>query len=220
VKIKEFIPDYMKNLIRKAFYKIKYPTLKCSSGVRLGNNNVFEEGVKLNRNVSVSNSFIGKYTYIADRTHLNNTEIGRFCSIGPEVLCGLGIHPTHIVSTHPSFFSIRGQSQIIFTNQNYFEETKRTVIGNDVWIGARVTILDGVKIGDGAVIGAGSVVTKDVPPYAIVVGSPARVIRYRFDNYIIEKLLSIQWWNWPLDKIKKEADLFLDTSEFIKKFYK
>jgi serine acetyltransferase len=96
------------------------------------------------------------------------------------------------------------------------------IIGNDVWIGAKSTIMSGVKIGDGAVIGSGSVVAKDVPPYAIVVGNPAKVIKYRFDEQQIENLLEIAWWNWPEHKIKEEAMLLWskDINYFIDKHKK
>ncbi len=129
-----------------------------------------------------------------DRSHL---KIGKFCALSQEIIILLdaehrpdwattytfqGIWPDHVQEGHPG---TKGD----------------VVIGNDVWIGYQAMILSGVTIGDGAVIGARAVVTKDVPPYAIVVGSPARVIRYRFSPSIIERLLKIQWWNWPLERI-------------------
>jgi len=217
MSIKNLVPLNVKNSIRKIYYQRKYSSLKILSNVVLGNNNTFEEGVTLNDSVNVSKTSIGKYTYIAPRTHINRTKIGRYCSIGPEVLCGLGVHPTSLVSTHPSFFSTKGQSQIVFADSNYFDEVKETILGNDVWVGARVTILDGLTIGDGAIIGAGSIVTKDVPPYAIVVGNPAKIIKYRFENEIIEKLLEIKWWTWEVEKIEKNKELFLDVDSFVRK---
>jgi acetyltransferase-like isoleucine patch superfamily enzyme len=94
------------------------------------------------------------------------------------------------------------------------------VIGNDVWVGAGAIILSGVSIGDGAIVAAGAVVTKDVPPYAIVGGNPAKLIRYRFSEDQIAKLLSISWWNWSEDKIKANLDSFYGTTEdFIRKFW-
>ena len=92
------------------------------------------------------------------------------------------------------------------------------VIGNDVWIGARATILSGVTVGDGAVIGAGALVAKDVPPYAIVGGVPARLIKYRFSSEIINELLEIKWWDWDSKKLTQNIDdFYLDVEEFIKK---
>ena len=93
-------------------------------------------------------------------------------------------------------------------------------IGNDCWIGANVTLMSGIRIGNGALIGANSVVAKDVPPYAIVVGNPARVIKYRFDKKQVQKLLEIEWWNWDINKVKKYIEWFKkDINEFIEKFY-
>lgn len=138
---------------------------------------------------------LGDYSYIATNSNVNYCTIGKFCSIGPNFCCGLGLHPTNGISTHPMFYSTAKQNGMMLVDKNTFEETKHTTIGNDVFIGANVTILDGVTIGDGAVIGAGAVVTNDIPPYAVAVGVPAEVKKYRFDEKTIQKLLASQWWN-------------------------
>lgn len=140
------------------------------------------------------------YSYFARNAYANNLVVGKFCSIGPNFCCGLGIHPTNLVSTSPYFY--RGK----------IEEYKQTTIGNDVFIGANVTILDGITIADGAVIGAGAVVTRDIPPYAIAVGVPAKVVKYRFDEDTIQRLLAEQWWNGTADDIRKFMDK--TSSEF------
>lgn len=144
---------------------------------------------------------LGSFSYIAERSQVSYTQIGRFCSVGPEFLCGYGDHPLEFVSTSPVFYSTRGQCGTTFSDKNAFPEHKETEIGHDVWIGARVFVRSGMKIGDGAIIAAGAAVVTDVPDYALVGGVPAKIIRYRFDEPTIKELLQLRWWNWP------EADL-------------
>jgi len=158
---------------------------------------------------------LGEYSYIARNADITNTEIGRFCSIGPNFCCGLGIHPTNGISTSPTFYSTARQNGVTFVAENKVVESKRIIIGNDVFIGANVTVLDGVTIGNGAVIGAGAVVTKDIPPYAIAVGVPAKILKYRFDSDQIEKLLKLEWWNFEGEKLKEVEKYFFDVEEFI-----
>ena len=158
---------------------------------------------------------LGDYSYIAKNSRISNTKFGKFCSIGPNFCCGLGIHPTNGISTAPMFYSVTKQNGITLTKENKIEETKQTVIGNDVFIGANVTVLDGVTIGDGAVIGAGAVVVNDIPDYAVAVGVPAKVVKYRFEKDKIEKLLQIRWWNWELSKLQSIENDFFDLDNFI-----
>lgn len=158
---------------------------------------------------------IGDYTYIATNAHISKTVIGRFCSIGPNLLCGWGIHPTGGISTHPMFYSTMEQNGMTLSETNKVEERKEITIGNDVFIGANVTILDGINIGDGAVIGAGAVVSKDIPPYAIAVGCPIRIINYRFSEEIIDKLKEIKWWDFDEKKLKEVESLEFELEKFI-----
>lgn len=143
--------------------------------------------------INFSRATIGKGSYVARNTCISDTNIGKYCSIGPNLLCGWGIHPLNGISTAPCFYSTRKQNGMTYSSTDKIEERKTITIGNDVFIGMNVTILDGVTIGNGAVIGAGAVVTKDIPPYAIAVGVPAKVVKYRFSTEIIEKLEQIQW---------------------------
>lgn len=138
---------------------------------------------------------IGNYTYISRHSLIQNTQIGNYCSISHEFLCGLGAHPLNLFSTSPLFYKKKNcfRQEIIHQDID-FEEYKKVIIGNDVWIGARVTIMDGVKIGNGSVIASGAVVTKDVPPYAIVGGVPAKIIKYRAATEEIAKYTNSNWW--------------------------
>ncbi len=168
----------------------------------------------------ISDSKIGDYTYIAMNSCISMAEIGKFCSIGPFFLCGYGIHPTNGLSTSPMFYSPLKQNGFSFCDIAKIEERKKIVIGNDVFIGANVTVLDGVTIGDGAIIGAGAVVSKDIPPYAIAVGCPIKVIRKRFSDEIVEKLLRIKWWDFPYEQLKDIEQMFFDVDDFILKYSK
>lgn len=163
------------------------------------------------------NSSLGDFSYLSKGASVVNTEIGKFCSIGPEVKCGLGKHPVSaFVSSHPAFYSLGNQAGHTFVLEAAFRETSPITIGNDVWIGARAMILDGVSIGDGVIVAAGAVVTSDVPPYAVVGGVPARLIRRRFESVVVEQLLKTKWWDWEEDRISKAAPLFRDVEAFLR----
>lgn len=157
---------------------------------------VFNEYNRLYPGSCVSNTTVGRFTYIAGAT-IGNAKLGAFCSIGEALIGGLGTHPVDMLSTHPSFYSNRAQAGRCFADKQYVEEVSTTIIGNDVWIGAHATVLDGVSVGDGAIIAAGAVVNRDIPPYAIVGGVPAKIIRFRFSDEVIQILLDWKWWNLP-----------------------
>lgn len=159
---------------------------------------------------------LGDYSYIAKNCNISHCSIGKFCSIGPNFCCGLGIHPTNGISTAPMFYSTAKQNGMTLCKENKMEESNQTIIGNDVFIGANVTVLDGVKIADGAVIGAGAVVVNDIPAYAIAVGVPAKVVKYRFDEPTIKSLLEKQWWNGTEEELKEVGRRFWDVETFLK----
>lgn len=142
------------------------------------------------------------------------TKIGSFCSIAANVVIGAASHPVDWLSTHPIQYN--GIFRDHFSTElNHNTGNQNTIIGNDVWIGANVCIKEGVTIGDGAVIGAGAVVTKDVPPYAIMIGSPARILRYRFDESTIQRLLESKWWERDISELKKIQ--FNDVKSYLNK---
>lgn len=164
----------------------------------------------------ISDSTIEEYSYVAEGTILNMVEVGRYCSIGPRVLAGYGIHPTQGVSTSPMFYSTRKQNGYSL-GENLFEERSRIIIGDDVFVGMGALLLDGVQVGPGAVIAAGAVVTKDVPSYAIVAGVPARILRFRFESKIIERLNRVNWTRHPdQDYVQKlVAQSFFSIEKFL-----
>ncbi|MGB3209077.1 MAG: CatB-related O-acetyltransferase [Desulforhopalus sp.] len=173
----------------------------------------------LRSNPRFSDFDVGDWTYGTPNVFLGRThgkfKIGKYCSIGPNVeIVLVGDHRTDFVTTYP--FSV------FFEEYRHLKGYPRhrgdVVIGNDVWLCYGARILSGTTIGDGAVIGMNAVVTKDIPPYAVVVGNPAKIIRYRFKPEIIEKLLSIKWWAWPHDKVLKAAPYLAneDIDKFIK----
>lgn len=138
-------------------------------------------------------SVVGRYNFIGKDVAITKSEIGNYCSIAPRVLIGMGEHDLSQVSTSSIFYS-----------DPYAKLTEKPCkIESDVWIGANAIVLRGVHVGIGAVIGAGSVVTRDVPPFAVVVGVPARIIKYRFDELMIKKILLSEWWIYDSDKASK-----------------
>lgn len=149
-------------------------------------------------------SSLGRYSYVGYDCEIVNCEIGCFCSISNGVIIGGAQHPLDRVSTSPVFYNVAGGTGH-HLGDLYMPERDRTFIGHDVWIGSRVIIMAGIKIGNGAVIGAGAVVTRDVPPYAIVAGVPAKVLKNRFDDEMIEKMQETKWWEIPDNKLKEYA---------------
>jgi acetyltransferase-like isoleucine patch superfamily enzyme len=198
-----------------------YPERFAASSVKsvlpAGIENLIKEDVKIERHVTISEHLkeLGKGVYIGWNTEITQCrEIGPFSSISNGVKIGLNSHPLEHVGTNAIFFAKRrGWIPVDTYNENAENFVE---IGADALISANVIILKGVKIGVGAVVGAGAVVTKDVPPYAIVAGVPAKIIRYRFNEAMISRLLKSEWWNMPSDKLKSRAHLFHKTDEFLK----
>ncbi len=172
----------------------------------------------IGKNTVLKRCALGYGSYVNNSGDLTDADIGRYTSIGTNVSTVIGKHPiSKQVAMHPAFTSSEKIFGFSYTDKTVFDTSqKRTVIGNDVWIGNNVLIMGGVNIGDGAVIGAGSIVTKDIPPYAICAGVPAKILRYRFDDKQKQELLKIKWWTkdeaWIRDNIRR----FDDIEEFLK----
>ena len=157
---------------------------------------------------------MGKYSYIGNNTSVTDTDIGSYVSISSMCCIGGGAHPMEWVSSSPVFTKNRSILGNCFNGHEY-QTHKKTVIGNDVWIGAHCCIKSGVKIGDGAVIVMGSIVTKDVGPYEIWAGNPAKLIRMRFDEETIQHLLESAWWKYPDQEIKRYLPYMNDVISFL-----
>lgn len=206
--------------------KYKKNNVIINRGVKFNVQTCFEGFSKIYKHATIQNSYIGKGTYIGDKSILNNCHIGRFCSIAPYTEIVYGQHPLSFVSTHPAFYSKNMQAGFTLNEENvlayeelrYAEETEKysVMIGNDVWIGYGVTIMEGISIGDGAVIGARALVTKDIEPYSINVGIPAKKIGYRFEKVEIDKLLEIKWWEHDFDELRREQGSFNDVKRYLK----
>ena len=162
-------------------------------------------------------SYIGKHSYVGRGTVIRNATVGSFCCIGAGVRIGEYDHYLYHVSMHPFI----NEKKWGFITKDFYSkqatdcQKSRPIIGNDVWVGSNAIILRGVKIGNGAVIGAGSIVTHDIPPFAVAVGCPAKVIKYRFSESQIESINQSKWWEWDDKKIQEKIDSFYDINSFI-----
>lgn len=194
-------------------------------GSSIDGNCIFEGYNSIGIKSRLQNCQLGLGTYTGRQVELASIKIGRFCSLGSYIRNSGGRHPLKdFVSTHPAFFSKGKAAGFTFGTEQKFEEIRYAdypnlvTIGNDVWIGDNVSILDGVKIGDGAVIGANSLVTKDISPYTINVGTPAKTVDTRFDEVAIKFLLEFKWWNKDFSWIRSNYHSFSDIKKFRDQF--
>jgi acetyltransferase-like isoleucine patch superfamily enzyme len=224
-RLKRHIPKTVLHAASELTIAVKYPALVRGLGCDIASSASINMPATLGNNVALgwgvflSHSTVGDYSYVGERTRLHFTEIGKYCSIAPEVYVGLGIHPlSPFVSTHPASFLRREIRGWRFADRDYRAEYAPVKIGSDVWIGLRGVVRDGVTVGDGAIVAAGAVVVSDVPPYAIVGGVPAKLIRYRFPPEIVAFLLEFKWWDRGDEWMQEHWQKLHDIEQFIEYF--
>lgn len=212
------VKNFIKTHIISPYIKLtNYKKIECEQNVYIDRRCDFEGKNYFSENSRIMQSKIGYASYTGSGAKILNANVGRYTCIAGQVEVVMGRHPTKdFVSVHPAFFSKKHITGYTYTDEQKFQEYNYTdcenkvsvVIGNDVWLGYGAKIIEGVTIGDGAVVAAGAVVTKDVPPYAIVGGVPAKVIKYRFLEEDIDYLLKLRWWDKDEEWIKKHAEYF------------
>lgn len=192
------------------------PTVHPSSRIR---DTTLGAWTDIGPNCSIGESSIGDYTYFAGDAQVMYATVGRFCSIASHVRINPGNHPmTRVTQHHMTYRRAMfgfGEDDAAFFQ---WRRDHHVTIGNDVWIGHAAIVMPGVTIGDGAVIGSAAVVTKDVPPYTIVGGVPAKPIRDRFPREVAERLQRIAWWDWTREELEARFDDLLDLDRFLETY--
>jgi acetyltransferase-like isoleucine patch superfamily enzyme len=220
-----FFNHFLSEMKKQVYYlifpiirRIKYSKSVIKSrhihpSAKIGHHVVIERECRISKGVEIHD-----YTYMNEgvRVDSNTRSIGRYCSISHNVKIGLGPHPAHFVSTSAVFYNPHWG----FVSEVIFDEIKANgsaVIEDDVLIGASAIILAGVHVGTGAIIGAGAIVTKDVEPYTVVGGAPARKLGDRFPEDIKSALLQSRWWEWPAERLLKEFPMG-DPAAFLERW--
>ena len=207
------------------FFKAKVQNSQIGKNCTVGDftrvvNCILDDYVRLDRNNFILKSNLGSYTYTGKSSVIMHATIGKFCSISWNCTIGPGEHDYNKITSHDFLYNDYNNLRPMKNPLPYDRYINKMVIGNDVWIGCNATVLRGVTIGNGAVIGANSLVNKDVPPYAIVAGSPAKIIKFRFPVKTIEKLQKLKWWNFSANFIRDNYSSFISDNieDVIKKF--
>ena len=198
--------QFIQYIISRVFLKLKMSAIR---------NSHIHPTSKIESGSQVVNTHMDRHSFCGYHCTLLNCDIGGFCSIADQVYIGGSHHPIHFVSTSPVFLKHKDSVKTKFALHDY-SHSPRTTIGHDVWIGHGAKIKAGITIGHGAVIGMGAIVTKDVAPYAIVAGNPAKLIRQRFDKDTIVALLKSEWWQASDTELKSMGKYFNEPEAFLK----
>lgn len=206
-------------LIGRTFVShVRFPCNDIGVNTAISSDSVLATGTRVGCDCVLSSVRLGRYSYCVNRVSMSNVEVGAFTSIASNVKIGLFEHPTKgYISTFPGFHFLWKATPFL-DRPKPFAVQRKTYIGNDVWLGDSAIVLSGRKIGNGAIVAAGAVVTKDVPPYAVVGGIPARIMRFRYDEQKIRLLESIKWWNWGEGRLRECQELFGNEESFFNRF--
>ena len=208
----------MRKTLKNLLFQFKNRTCKIAINSNVSLNSTLGNFVTILSNAKIGSSHVDSFSYIGERCEIKYTKTGKFCSVGSNVLTGFAAHPINFVSTYPGFYVNNATVSYYFGTNHPFIEQKHTIIESDVWVGSNVTILGGVTVGLGAIIAAGAVVTKNVEPYSIVGGVPAKHINFRFDQETISKLISSKWWDLPIEQLKNISKYMNTPAIFLEKF--
>lgn len=210
------IPRFIRRALHEFRLRHRFPGSVVHAGATANGASRLGDSSVLFANVRLVDSSLGNYSYVQENSTLYGADVGPFCSIAANVTVGLLDHPMFMVSTSPVFYDNTQPLPRFFVDRNMFShEFTRTVIEADVWIGEGARIRAGVRIGVGAVIGAGALVTRNVTPYSVVAGSPARVLRMRFEPSVIRELLRTRWWEHSEQVLIELAQYFDNPHKFI-----
>lgn len=215
----ELLPDGFRSYLRWWRTRFRNPGCMIAQSAQVSPDSRLERPCRVYDGARIWGSQVGRCSYVGIDAIVSAAVVGRFVSIAPRVLIGGGVHPTREwVSTSPWFYSdAPWTGSMPSSARKRFEDLPVTQVGSDVWLGYSAIVLPGVTVGHGAIVGAGSVVIDDVPPYAIVVGSPAKILRYRFPSEICAKLLQREWWNLSLGEIERDYELFDDHRKYLER---
>lgn len=203
------------NTLIKNILLIPYKLLNRISIFTYINNCQFEKNIAISTRNKIYSTTIKEYSYLGKRNVVINTDIGKYCSIGSNCSIGLPSHPTNFVSTSPVFLKGKNILRKNIASIDFDPYEKKTIIENDVWIGNNVIIKQGIKICNGSVIGMGAVLTKDVGPYEVWGGNPAKLLKKRFDHSIEKKLIDSEWWDASTDILIECGQYINNPTEFL-----